>query len=110
MVAFVTRQRSPSFEKEMFQKKSVSVDGLEEDGGGDVLLEEAIDVIRKTDQASVSMLQRKLKIGYSRAARVMDQLEQRGVVGPYKGTKARDILIGTYAGDGTGMEEEEEEE
>ncbi len=110
VVAFVTRQRSPSFEKEMFQKPTVAVDDIDGGEGSDVLIDEAIDVIRKTDQASVSMLQRKLKIGYSRAARVMDQLEQKGVVGPYKGTKARDILIGTYAGDGTGMEEEEEEE
>jgi len=110
VVAFVTRQRSPSFEKEMFRKPSVAVDDIDGGGGSDELLEEAIDVIRKTDQASVSMLQRKLKIGYSRAARVMDQLEQKGVVGPYKGTKARDILIGTYAGDGTGLEEDDEEE
>lgn len=109
VVAFVARQRSPVFETEMFQKKTISADGIEE-GEGDVLLNDAVDVIRQTNQASVSMLQRKLKIGYSRAARVMDQLEVRGVVGPYKGTKARDILIGTYAGDGTGMAEEEEDE
>lgn len=59
----------------------------------ETLLEEAIKVIRNTNQASVSILQRKLKIGYSRAARIMDLLEERGVVGPYKGSKARDILI-----------------
>ena len=58
------------------------------------------------------MLQRKLKIGYSRAARIMDELEERGVVGPYRGTKAREILIDTYAGDGTveGNDEEDEDE
>ncbi len=110
VVAFVNRQRSPSFEEDMFRKSAASAGEIAAGGGGDELLEEAIDVIRKTDQASVSMLQRKLKVGYSRAARMMDQLEQKGVVGPYKGTKARDILIGTYAGDGTGLDEEEEEE
>lgn len=110
VVAFVNRQRSPSFEKEIFEKKAAALDELDEGEGGDELIEEAIEVIRKTDQASVSMLQRKLKIGYSRAARVMDQLEQKGVVGPYKGTKARDILIGTYAGDGAGRVEEGGEE
>ncbi len=110
VVAFVNRQRSPSFEEGMFQKSAASPEEIAAGEGGDDLLEEAIDVIRKTDQASVSMLQRKLKVGYSRAARMMDQLEQKGVVGPYKGTKARDILIGTYAGDGTGMDEEEEED
>ncbi|MBI1883712.1 MAG: DNA translocase FtsK [Chlamydiae bacterium] len=57
------------------------------------LLKQAIQVIRNTGQASVSVLQRKLRIGYSRAARMMDLLEEQGIVGPYKGSKARDILI-----------------
>ncbi len=110
VVDFVSRQRSPSFEKEIFEKKAAAVDEFDDGEATDELIEAAIDVIRKTNQASVSMLQRKLKIGYSRAARVMDQLEQKGVVGPYKGTKARDILIGTYAGDGTVPADEDEEE
>jgi S-DNA-T family DNA segregation ATPase FtsK/SpoIIIE len=115
VVAFVIRQREPSFEKGIFQKKSISADGSVSGGGGggDIFIESAIDVIRQTDQASVSMLQRKLKIGYSRAARIMDELEERGVVGPYRGTKAREILIDTYAGDGTvdaGMDEDEADE
>ena len=110
VVAFVIRQREPSFEKGIFQKKSISADGSVSGGGGggDIFIESAIDVIRQTDQASVSMLQRKLKIGYSRAARIMDELEERGVVGPYRGTKAREILIDTYAGDGTVEEGEED--
>ncbi len=110
VVAFVSRQRSPTFEQDMFQKPASSLEGVETGEGRDALIEEAIDVIRQTDQASVSMLQRKLKIGYSRAARVMDQLEEMGVVGPYKGTKARDILIGTYAGDGAPPPKAEEAE
>jgi S-DNA-T family DNA segregation ATPase FtsK/SpoIIIE len=57
------------------------------------LSKEAMRVIRTTQQASVSILQRKLRIGYSRAARIMDLLEEQGIVGPYKGSKARDILI-----------------
>lgn len=101
VVAFVIRQQEPAFEKGIFQKKSISTDGSGREAGGDIFIESAIDVIRQTDQASVSMLQRKLKIGYSRAARIMDELEERGVVGPYRGTKAREILIDTYAGDGT---------
>jgi DNA segregation ATPase FtsK/SpoIIIE, S-DNA-T family len=110
VVAYVIRQREPSFEKGIFQKTSISADGSVSGGGegGDIFIESAIDVIRQTEQASVSMLQRKLKIGYSRAARIMDELEERGVVGPYRGTKAREILIDTYAGDGTVDEEEEE--
>ena len=107
VVDFVTQQREPEFNREIFQKKIPSAGAPGgTPGDGDIFLESAIDVIKQTDQASVSMLQRKLKIGYSRAARIMDQLEEMGVVGPYQGTKARDILIGTYAGDGTKEEEE----
>ena len=59
----------------------------------DELLPQAVDVIFDTKQASVSMLQRRLKLGYSRAARLMDQLEEIGVVGPFEGSKARQIII-----------------
>ncbi len=59
----------------------------------DELLPQAVDVIFETKQASVSMLQRRLKLGYSRAARLVDQLEEIGVVGPFEGSKPRHILI-----------------
>ncbi|MBR2716942.1 MAG: hypothetical protein IKD79_04315, partial [Oscillospiraceae bacterium] len=59
----------------------------------DELLPQAVEVIFETKLASVSMLQRRLKLGYSRAARLIDQLEEVGVVGPYVGSKPRDILI-----------------
>jgi len=59
----------------------------------DELLPQAADVIFETGQASVSMLQRRLKLGYSRAARIVDQLEQIGVVGPFEGSKPRALLI-----------------
>jgi len=59
----------------------------------DELLPQAVDVIFETGQASVSMLQRRLKLGYSRAARIVDQMEQMGVVGPFEGSKPRAVLI-----------------
>jgi len=59
----------------------------------DDLLPQAVDVIFETGQASVSMLQRRLKLGYSRAARIVDQMEEMGVVGPFEGSKPRTILI-----------------
>ena len=52
-----------------------------------------MDVIFETKQASVSMLQRRLKLGYSRAARLVDQMEQLGIVGPFEGSKPRQVLI-----------------
>ena len=60
---------------------------------GDELIPAAIDVVMETGQASVSMLQRRLKLGYSRAARIVDEMEQRGIVGPFEGSKPRQLLI-----------------
>lgn len=59
----------------------------------DELLPQAVDVIFETKQASVSMLQRRLKLGYSRAARLVDQMEELGIVGPFEGSKPRQVLI-----------------
>lgn len=59
----------------------------------DELFETAVNVVFETQQASVSMLQRRLKLGYSRAAKIVDQMEQMGIVGPFYGTTPREILI-----------------
>ena len=59
----------------------------------DELLPAAVDVILETNQASASMLQRRLKLGYSRASRIIDQMAELGLVGPYKGSKPRDVII-----------------
>ena len=66
--------------------------GLPEDGR-DPMLDEAIKVVVENGMASTSLLQRKLKLGYARAARIVDEMEQRGVVGPYEGSKPRKVLI-----------------
>lgn len=60
---------------------------------GDEMLPAAVDVILETGQASVSMLQRRLKLGYARAARIVDEMEEMGIVGPFVGSKPRAILI-----------------
>ena len=60
---------------------------------GDEMLPAAVDVILETGQASVSMLQRRLKLGYARAARIVDEMEEKGIVGPFAGSKPRSILI-----------------
>ncbi len=64
-----------------------------EGGDRDPLFEEAMKVVVLSGQGSVSIVQRKLKVGYSRAARIIDQLEDAGVVGPFEGSKAREVLI-----------------
>ena len=64
-----------------------------EELSGDEMLPAAVDVILETGQASVSMLQRRLKLGYARAARIVDEMEEKGIVGPFQGSKPRAILI-----------------
>ena len=61
----------------------------------DELFDEAVDVVVEHEQASTSFLQRRMKVGYSRAARLMDELESAGIVGPAEGAKPREILVDT---------------
>ncbi len=60
----------------------------------DELFMEAVRQVINSGQASISMLQRRLKVGYARAARLVDMMEERGIVGPFEGSKARDVLVG----------------
>ncbi|MDO8751967.1 MAG: DNA translocase FtsK, partial [Candidatus Wolfebacteria bacterium] len=63
------------------------------DGDDDELYEEAVEVVRSAGKASSSLLQRRLKVGYARAARLLDMMEERGVVGPGEGSKPREIFL-----------------
>ncbi|MBN2683725.1 MAG: DNA translocase FtsK 4TM domain-containing protein [Pontiellaceae bacterium] len=92
---FCKEQSQPEFITEIhekIEKKTVDLPEVD-DGGDDEIVEQAIEVIRQTKRASTSSLQRRLRIGYTRAARVMDLLEERGVVGPPDGAGPREILI-----------------
>jgi S-DNA-T family DNA segregation ATPase FtsK/SpoIIIE len=62
-------------------------------GGYDEMLPQAVEVVLETKSCSVSMLQRRVKLGYSRAARIVDQMEELGIVGPYEGAKPRTVII-----------------
>lgn len=81
---------SKAAEAESAKKKPLDED---DDGEYDPLLEEAIEVVVTAGAASTTMLQKKLKLGYARASRVMDQLEEKGIVGPPEGAKPRAVLI-----------------
>ena len=80
-------ERQAAIEK---QKKTGLIEDAPEE---DPMLDEAIRVVVEQGLASTSLLQRKLKLGYARAARIVDEMEQRGVVGPYEGSKPRKVLI-----------------
>ncbi len=65
----------------------------DEDDDADALLTQAVDIVRRSDKASASLLQRRLRIGYARAARILDQMEDRGIVGPADGSRFREVLV-----------------
>ena len=97
VVAFWAKQGEPNFDQELLvEKPAVDVDG---DGGGefspdeDALLEDAVRICVETETASVSMIQRRLRVGYTRAGRLIDMLERRGVISGYEGSKPRQVLI-----------------
>jgi S-DNA-T family DNA segregation ATPase FtsK/SpoIIIE len=80
-----------------FVEKKRSSDSSGVGGDRDDLFEEAARIIVRHQQGSVSLLQRRLKVGYSRAARLVDELEAAGVVGPFDGSKAREVLVESEA-------------
>ena len=95
IVDFIAKQGKPSYEMEIHQQLSKPAasdieSGIDED---EEIIQQCIEVIRSEQKASVSLLQRRLRLGYTRAARIMDELENRGIVGPSNGAEPRDILI-----------------
>ena len=106
VVAFVKASGEADYSAEVMEKIEEAMrkdekggdkkGGADSSAGGDdcdELLPAAVEVVLETGQASVSMLQRRLKLGYSRAARLVDQMEEKGIVGPFEGSKPRQLLI-----------------
>ncbi|MEK5039492.1 DNA translocase FtsK [Sporosarcina sp. FSL K6-3457] len=91
IVDFVIEQQKAQYQEEMIPQDIKEVPAHEET---DELYDEAVQLVTEMQTASVSMLQRRFRVGYSRAARIVDQMEMRGVVGPSEGSKPRQVLIG----------------
>lgn len=95
VVDFLREQGKPEYQKGIEDLDPGSAgDHPGDEGGEDELLAEAGALVIETGQASISMIQRRLRVGYTRAARIIDQLEERGIVGGYEGAKARRVLVG----------------
>ena len=94
LVEFVSAQSPPAFDTEMHEKLQ-STAAPEEDvtSEDEELVEKCLEIIRQEKRASTSLLQRRLRLGYTRAARIVDILEQRGILGPGEGAKPREILV-----------------
>lgn len=107
VIDFIKRSSAPEYSEDILEQIEKAAEDKPASGSSksqadeepqaksqfDELLPQAVDVIFETKQASVSMLQRRLKLGYSRAARLVDQMEQLGIVGPFEGSKPRQVLI-----------------
>jgi S-DNA-T family DNA segregation ATPase FtsK/SpoIIIE len=96
LVKFVKEQGEPEYDERLINViKSPGGDlpWEDEDGEKDENYERAVELILHTGQASASYLQRKLKLGYARASRIIDQMEQDGILGPSEGSKPREILV-----------------
>ena len=98
LIKFVKEQGKPSYDEEIIEVlKRPASQVAEKDDEKDPMFEKAVELVLHTGQASASYLQRKLKLGYARAARIIDQMEMEGIVGPSEGSKPREILISREA-------------
>ena len=94
VVEYIKTQGYSSYDENIIEKINDSSVGNDANSGdNDALLNQAIDMVVDAGQASVSLVQRKFKVGYSRAARIIDQMEARNIVGRFEGSKPRQVLI-----------------
>ncbi|OEH85882.1 hypothetical protein BHU72_03665 [Desulfuribacillus stibiiarsenatis] len=93
VVDFIKKQKEATYNEELLKFDSVTEEKEASNAIEDELYPQAVELILEVGQASVSFLQRKLKVGYARAARLIDSMEENGVVGPFEGSKPRDVLL-----------------
>ncbi len=91
VIDFIKKQGQPEYNDSVLKPQPSA--GMGSNDEKDEMYDEAVRVVIETNQASVTILQRRLRLGYGRAARLVDMMEQNGIVGPYAGSKARDILV-----------------
>ena len=102
LVVEQTRQRDQELDEGYLELPEVFADPEDDAGDGefdpdeDPLLDKAIEVVVTAQTASVSLLQRRLRVGYTRAGRLIDMLERRGIISPYEGSKPRRVLIAEH--------------
>ena len=94
VTAFIKRQGEPTYDESILRARDDDPDaGAEEDAEQDPKYDDAVQIIAETRRCSTSWLQRKLGIGYNRAAKIVEMMEKRGLVGPAQGAKDREVLV-----------------
>jgi len=90
VVQFIKSQRKPVYDEEILTEQQSIGSVISQK---DELYDEAVRLVMQSGQASVSILQRRLRLGYTRAARIIDTMEQEGLIGPFEGSKPRRIIV-----------------
>jgi S-DNA-T family DNA segregation ATPase FtsK/SpoIIIE len=93
IVSFIKKQAKPVYEEDIFQSAIIDTKDEEEEQDMDEKYDEALAIVAKDRQASISYIQRRLRIGYNRAARIIETMEREGVVGPSDGVKPREVYV-----------------
>jgi S-DNA-T family DNA segregation ATPase FtsK/SpoIIIE len=91
VVSFVSHQEKANYQEELVPEIEETTDAVDE--FEDELFDQAVQIVLEAKQASVSLLQRRMRVGYTRAARLIDSMEAKGIVGPYEGSKPREVLV-----------------
>ncbi len=91
VVEFINQQAKPRYRPEVLEGKK-EVEGVNGEDDYDEMYDQAVDIVSETQQASISMIQRRLRVGYNRAARMVEQMEKDGVIGPADGAKPREVF------------------
>jgi len=91
VVEFINQQVKPHYRPEVLAAKK-EVEGMNGEDDYDEMYDQAVDMVAETQQASISMIQRRLRVGYNRAARMVEQMEKDGVIGPADGAKPREVF------------------
>jgi S-DNA-T family DNA segregation ATPase FtsK/SpoIIIE len=90
VMAFIKQQARPQYRPEVLESKK-EIEAAGGDDEYDEMYDQALAIVTETQQASISMIQRRLRVGYNRAARMIEQMERDGVVGPADGAKPREV-------------------
>lgn len=93
---FLRQQKKPEYDEKVVEAAVLDTVGSEDEEEYDERYDDAVALITKTRQASISMIQRHLRIGYNRAARIIEMMEKEGIVGPADGSKPREVLVSGY--------------
>lgn len=102
VISWVREQQKPEYDEGMIPQKSEETAENNSDELEDEFYDQAVELVRRQQSASVSMLQRRFRIGYNRAARIVDEMEAKGVVGPSEGSKPRQVLLPPVKNDDQG--------